>query len=145
VNGLGIISFVGTSGSAVVLSRVTVSGVRILATTNGAISVGGTLGYLSISGCTFSSIGSGLNGGALFLNVTEFENEDNTFIEDSNFGSCSAVNGGAIHIALGPIRLFDVNFTANVATTAGNDIYYNSTASQTFYTSTTFSLCCSFS
>jgi hypothetical protein len=70
---------------------------------------------------------------------------ESTFIENSNFGSCSALNGGAIYIGLSGIGLFDVNFTGNSASGLGNDVYFNTTTSQTFYTSTTFAFCCSYS
>jgi hypothetical protein len=55
------------------------------------------------------------------------------------------LKGGALYIELSGIVIYDVNFTGNQATSSGNDIFMNADSSQTFYHSTTFELCCSFS
>jgi hypothetical protein len=145
VNGRGLISLLSANGGVIALNGVVVDGIKISSTANGAISLSGTVGVFWIDNSSFMSISSGNSGGALYLNVTSFENDEDSVIENSNFGICSATNGGAIYIALSPIYFFNINFTGNTAVNSGNDIFFNATSSQTFYTSSTFQFCCSYS
>jgi hypothetical protein len=78
--------------------------------------------------------------------VNEFYNNEDSFMKNSLFGSCEAVEGGAIYLGSSGIIIFDLNFTRNSTNNgSGNDIFFSSTSSQTFYTTTSLELCCSFS
>jgi hypothetical protein len=143
VNGLGMISVVGTDGCVIELNEVLMNNIKLSVYTNGAISVRGTLTSFSIYNSIFVLVGTGSNGGALYLNVNSFTNNENSVIESTMFGGCSALNGGAVFIGLSGITFFDVNFTNNTGSGVGNDVYFNSSSSQTFYSSSTVELCCS--
>jgi hypothetical protein len=145
VNGQGVISVTVTNGSIVVFIGLIMDSIAIDNNTNGAISLSGTMTSFSISNSSFTSIKKGNNGGILYLNITSYLNNENTFIQNSNFGNSSAIKGGAIYIAAGPIVMYNINFTQNTASSSGNDIFFNYSSSQSFYTIITFELCCSFS
>jgi hypothetical protein len=119
--------------------------IKISEYTSGAISLSGVVTLFSINNSSFTSVGTGNNGGAIYLNVSAFIDNGNSWIRNSNIGTCSSYNGGGIYIESSGISIYNVNFTENVASGLGNDIFFNSSSSQTFYTSTTFELCCSYS
>jgi hypothetical protein len=121
------------------------NGIKLGPNANGAVSVSGNVTSFSMVGCLFTSIKTGNKGGALYLNVVDFSDNEDAVIENCVFGSCEAVDGGAIYLASSGISLYDVNFTGNIASGSGNDIFFASTSLQTFYTTTSLELCCSFS
>jgi hypothetical protein len=127
------------------LNGVSVNNIKISEYTNGAIALSGIVTLFSINNSSFTSVGTGNNGGAIYLNVSTFIDNGNSWIRNSNIGTCSCSNGGAIYIEGSGISIYNVNFTENTASGSGNDIFFNSTSSQTFYSSTTFELCCSYS
>jgi hypothetical protein len=146
VNNRGMISVLPLNGSIIWLNGVIMNGIKIGPDTDGAISVTGNVTSFSIIGCLFTSIQTGNKGGVLYLNVTEFYNNEDTVIESSVFWWCKAVDGGAIYLASSGIIIYDVNFTGNTASSgSGDDVFFVSTSSQTFYTTTSLELCCSFS
>jgi hypothetical protein len=98
----------------------------------------------SIDGTLLRNISTGENGGAVFVNVTQFSSTGNSYIRNVRIEFCSAVYGGGIYIAQTGLVFNNINFTNNTAINIGSDIYENKTSTTSFYTSaSTVQLCCS--
>jgi hypothetical protein len=145
VNGRGVMSLTCGSGSRVVLESISVTNVSLSSTTNGSISLHGTVGLLSVDNAYFSNIGTGNCGGAMFINVSSFTDSSDSVIQNTLVEFCGAVYGGGLYIAKAGVRIYNVNFSNNTATTAGVDMYENQTVDNSFYDSSKLEACCSLS
>jgi hypothetical protein len=141
INGGGVLSVLCASDSVIVLDTIQVVNISISQTTNGAIAVHGSLHSFSIDGTLLRNISTGNNGGAVFVNISQFSDPGDSYIRNIDILFCSAAYGGGIYIAQSGIVLYNINFTNNIATQIGSDIYENKTAANTFYSS--LQLCCS--
>jgi hypothetical protein len=143
VNGLGVITIATVNSSVIQVTSTTISNISISSTTNGAFSINGNVSSLAIDGVVFDTVGTGNNGGAVYLNILEYTDSTNSLIQNSIFVSCSAVYGGGLYINGPEILLYNDNFSNNTASQAGNDIFENKTSSGTYYNSLTVQFCCS--
>jgi hypothetical protein len=128
-------------GSQIQFELITVVNVSLSSTTNGSLSFHGAVTSLSINKANISNVGTGNNGGAIYVNLSQITDSLNSFIKNALIDSCRAAYGGGLYIARAGIRLYNVNFSNNTAVVIGTDLFENKTMSQSFYNFSTIIFC----
>jgi hypothetical protein len=138
-----MISILCGVGSQIQFELITVVNVSLSSTTNGCLSFHGAVTSLLINSANISNVGTGNNGGAFFVNLSQITDSSNSFIQNTLIDSCRAAYGGGLYVTQAGIRLYSVNFSNNTAVVIGTDIFENKTMSQSFYNFSTLEACCS--